>query len=337
MHWSVAASFVIDPRTDRWLVPFVRSDHHRFTLIPAKPRKSWHHRVRRTAGAADWAEAWVQGRNAWRDSRGGVITVFPQLAVVAGINQRLPGRRKPVVAWCFNLGDVYGGFKRTVARAALKDIDCFVVHSRAEVARYAEWLALPTSRFRFVPLQRSPIPIEAQEDQQTPFLLAMGSSKRDYNTLFAAVRASKHPTVVVAARHAIEGLVVPENVDLRFSLSARECHQLAQRARINVVPVLNHHTASGQVTIVEAMRMGRAVIATACMGSEDYIESDVNGLLVEPGAVDALRAAIERLWDDAELRRKLGSNAERFVARYCSDEAAGQALDRILDEIEASV
>jgi hypothetical protein len=263
-----------------------------------------------------------------------VITVFPHLAVVVGIRQRLGIRRKPVVAWCFNLGALYGGLKGVAARSALACVDRFVVHSRAETVRYAEWLDLPSDRFRFVPLQRRSIAVEQSEDEQQPFVLAMGSAWRDYQALFEAVRVSKHPTVVIAARHAVDGLAVPANVEVRSSVPRAECHRLAQRARVIAVPVLNEETASGQVTLLEAMRMGRPVVATRCMGSEDYIENESTGLLVEPRDVEALRGAIERLWDDGELRQRLGRNAARFAAEHCSDEAAGNSLRGILDEVE---
>jgi hypothetical protein len=336
VHWTVAAAFTRDPETDRWLVPFVPGDRHRFTMIPAPVRRSWHDRKTRTAGLEDWASAWNQGRRAWRESNGGVITLFPQIAMATGLRQRVGAKRKPIVAWTFNMGALYPGIKQRVARIALAQVDRFIVHARAEVSRYADWLGLLPSRFSFVHLQRAPISIEKQEDTQEPFLLSMGSAKRDYATLFEAVRGSKRRTVVVAAKHALEGLDVPPNVTVLSSLPAVECYRLAQQARINVVTVLNDQTASGQVTIVEAMRMGRAVIATRCMGSEDYVEHGVTGLLVEPRSVESLRTAIERLWDDAALREQLASGAAAFTAAHCSDEAAGAALQRILDEVEES-
>jgi glycosyltransferase involved in cell wall biosynthesis len=262
------------------------------------------------------------------------VTVFPQLAFTVGICQRLSLDRKPVVAWCFNMGALYGGVKGAVARSALARIDRFIVHSRGEVSRYARWLHLPLDRFCFVPLQRAPIPIEEAEDEQRPFVLAMGSARRDYGRLLEAVRQLKVPTLIVAAPHALKGLSLPGNVEVRGSLSARECHVLAQRARVNVVPVLNEETASGQVTLIEAMRMGRAVVATRCMGSVDYVEDNTSGLLVEPHSSDALRRAIGRLWADRELRERLGQSAARFTAEHCSDEAAGRALGRVLDEAQ---
>jgi glycosyltransferase involved in cell wall biosynthesis len=262
-----------------------------------------------------------------------VVTVFPRLALAVGIRQRLGLEHKPIVAWCFNLGALHGGLRRSVARSALAHVDRIVVHSRAETIRYAEWLDLPRERFRFAPLQRALIPIVEHEDEQLPFVLAMGSARRDYATFFEAVRRSKLPTLVVAGQHALAGLEIPANVEVRSSLSADECRRLAQRARVNVVPVHNEDTASGQVTLVEAMRMGRAVVATRCMGSEDYVEQGATGLLVEARSVEDLQCAIERLWEDASLRQRLGRNAARFTAEHCSDEAAGAALACVLDEL----
>jgi len=336
VHWTIAAAFTRDPQKDRWLVPYVPGDRHSFTLIAAPPPRSWHDRKRKTAGLADWTNAWIQGRQAWEESRGGVITLFPQIATTTALNRRLSLKRKPVVAWTFNMGALYSGVKQSVARFALGQVDRFIVHARAERSRYAEWLGLPIERFTYVPLQRVPIPIVEQEDRQNPFILAMGSAKRDYATLFEAVRDSRHPTIVVAARHALDGLDIPPNVEVRSSVPLDECHRLAQRARINVVPILNDDTASGQVTIVEAMRMRRAIVATRCVGSEDYMEDGVSGLLVAPRSVEQLRAAIDRLWDDAPLREKLAAGAAAFTEGNCSDEAAGQSLKRVLDEVEAA-
>jgi len=334
LHWTVATPFTVDSETDRWLTPFVPGDRRRFTMVPAQPRASWHDRSRRAAGFGDWRRSWSQGRAAWRASQGGVITVFPHLAFVVGLHQRLAARHKPVVAWCFNLGGLYRGVKRAAARAACQHIERFVVHSRAETTRYAEWLGLPRERFRFVPLQRASIPIVTDEEERSPFVLALGSAHRDFATLFEAVRRARLPTLVVAARHAVAGLEIPSNVELRSSLSHAECRRLAQRARVNVVPVVNEETASGQVTLVEAMRMGRAVVATRCIGSEDYVDSESNGLLVEARSVEELQGAIERVWEDERLRRHLGRNAACYTAEHCSDEAAGVALAQVLEELE---
>lgn len=335
MHWSVAAPYTADPDRDRWLVPFVPGNSHQFTLIPSSdPRASWHSRSRLVTGAAEWVRTFRQADTAWR-AADGVVTVFPPLALASGLLQRVAGRRKPVVAWCFNLGALYEGARGALARAALARVDRFVVHASAEVNRYAEWLRLPRERFTFVHLQRPRIAIDANEDRVAPFVLSMGSARRDYATLFAAVGALKIRVVVVAAPWAVHGLDIPANVELRSGLSAVECLELARQARVNVVPVANQETASGQVTITEAMQMGRAIVATRCIGSEDYLQDGHTGLLVTPGAIEELRSAIERLWESRDLRERLGRNAASFFEENCSDQVAGRRLAAVLDEVAA--
>jgi glycosyltransferase involved in cell wall biosynthesis len=341
VHWTIAqggregiGQVADDGDGNSWLVPFVPGNHHQFTIVPATPRPSFHQRSRAGSGFEDWMSIGKQATRAWNDSRGGVITTFPQLPFVIGLRRQLSFRRKPVLAWAFNFSMLYRGAKRAAAHTAFAAIDRFVVHSSAEISRYAEWLRLPAARFTFVHFQRALFPVEEDEDRLHPFVLAMGSARRDYETFFEAMRQSKLPTVVVAAPHAISGLVVPKNVEVRSALSPQECRVLAKRARVNVVPVANEETASGQTTVVEAMRMGRAVVATRCIGTADYMEEGVTGVLVKPRDVEGLRSAIERMWEDANLRARLGQNAQRFADDHCSDEAAGASLGRILDELE---
>jgi glycosyltransferase involved in cell wall biosynthesis len=63
------------------------------------------------------------------------------------------------------------------------------------------------------------------------------------------------------------------------------------------------------VACAEAMAHGRPVVASAVGGLLDLVVDGETGLLVPPGDVGALRAALERLLADAELRRRLGSAA----------------------------
>ncbi|HEX8521003.1 MAG TPA: glycosyltransferase [Tepidisphaeraceae bacterium] len=338
MHWVVAAPYFTQPLGDAWLTPFVPADKHQFQLIPAPQRTGmWHHRTSKTTDANEWKVIWRHGGDtlrAARARRSGIITQFPQLAAVVGLRQRGRFRRHPHVAWSFNLGQIYRGVKGRIAQAALAKVDRFIVHSRREIQQYSDWLGIRTDRFQFVPIQRADIPLTTAEDEQEPFILSMGSAARDYATFLAAVQKLNIKTVIVAAPHAIEGLTVPPNVTILSKLSADQCHELAQKARINIVPIANDQTASGQVTLVEAMTMGRPLIATRCMGSEDYIIHNQTGLLVEPHSVDAMASAIEQLWRDDAKRRQIGTHARLYARSHFSDEAVGAELSALLDTLQ---
>jgi glycosyltransferase involved in cell wall biosynthesis len=79
----------------------------------------------------------------------------------------------------------------------------------------------------------------------------------------------------------------------------------------------------------EAMAWGRPVVATAVGGLTDAVEDGVTGLLVPPGDVAALRAAIERLLGDAELRARLGAAGRVQAPDFAT---AADALVELYDE-----
>jgi glycosyltransferase involved in cell wall biosynthesis len=63
------------------------------------------------------------------------------------------------------------------------------------------------------------------------------------------------------------------------------------------------------MSVIEAMAAGLAVVTTPVGAIEDIISNGETGLLVPPGDIDALTAALLRLLEDAALRRRLGEAA----------------------------
>ena len=86
-------------------------------------------------------------------------------------------------------------------------------------------------------------------------------------------------------------------------------------------------------TLLEALAVGTPVIATAVGGVPEVVRDGENGLLVPPGDVEAIAAAIERLLGDASLRVALAAAAAPSVAEL----AEPRILGRIVAELEAAV
>ena len=93
--------------------------------------------------------------------------------------------------------------------------------------------------------------------------------------------------------------------------------------RAGVVACPSHREGFG-VVCAEAMAHGRPVVASAVGGLLDLVVDGETGLLVPPGDVPALRAALERLLRDPELRRRMGA-AARERARHLSWESVTDA------------
>lgn len=340
MKWIFLAPFNSDLK-DVWLFRHGNLPGHSAQTVP----KSYQHdRSRSSSGLREWRDfLWhgLRGALAVRRSRGqvGIITAFPQLTAIVALLKFLRIIPKvPVVAWYFNMNRPYQGFKGALARAVLHQIDCFVVHSRAEISTYSQWLQLPQDRFSFVPLTAVVPEVAANlaivADPNKPYVLAMGSANRDYRTLMAAVAVLGYPTVVVAGAHAVEGLNVPGNVQVRSGLTITECHTLAKQAAVNVIPIASVGAASGQVTLIESMMLGAPLVVTRCAGTEDYIEDGADALLVPPQDVAAMGAAIARLWHAPELRARLAEKAKDHAVTQYTPEAVVRQLGEILNRFK---
>jgi glycosyltransferase involved in cell wall biosynthesis len=89
-------------------------------------------------------------------------------------------------------------------------------------------------------------------------------------------------------------------------------------ADIAIVP--SHVEPLGNATL-EAMAHGLPVIGTRVGGIPEMIVADETGLLVAPHAPEELAAALERLIDSVELRRRLGLAGRRRCEQRFSLEA----------------
>jgi glycosyltransferase involved in cell wall biosynthesis len=83
------------------------------------------------------------------------------------------------------------------------------------------------------------------------------------------------------------------------------------------------HPATGEglgVALLEAAAAGVPVVAARDGGIPDIVRHELNGVLVEPGQVAGLAAAISKLLDDSDLRRTYGAAGRSLVARHFTRE-----------------
>jgi glycosyltransferase involved in cell wall biosynthesis len=83
-------------------------------------------------------------------------------------------------------------------------------------------------------------------------------------------------------------------------------------------------------TIIEAMVMGKPVLATDIRGAREEVVPEVTGLLVPTRAPEALARAMERFVADPEWARRLGrAGRERALQLYDEEKVVALQLDRI--------
>jgi glycosyltransferase involved in cell wall biosynthesis len=153
------------------------------------------------------------------------------------------------------------------------------------------------------------VPAEAGEPEQPPHVLFVGRLSEEKGILEFLAATEGIPRVIVG-----DGPLrarVPETVGF---VPPAELGQWYDRASVVCVP--SRREGYG-MTAREAMAHGSAVVASDTGGLREAIRDGETGLLVPPRDPQALRAAVQRLLADDNLRLRLGAAArvtaqERF-------------------------
>jgi glycosyltransferase involved in cell wall biosynthesis len=97
---------------------------------------------------------------------------------------------------------------------------------------------------------------------------------------------------------------------------------------------VNPSTVEGlPVAILEAMALGRPVVAAAAGGVPGIVKDGVTGILVEPNEPAALAAGIERLISDPLLAKRLGEAAQGMVMNEYGLEPMVRATEEVYRQV----
>jgi glycosyltransferase involved in cell wall biosynthesis len=143
------------------------------------------------------------------------------------------------------------------------------------------------------------IPAEVGDEAEPPEVLYAGRLSPEKGVL-ELVEAAQGLNLVVAGDGTLRGRVP----GARGFVPHDELQRLYARAAVVACP--SRREGFG-VACLEAMAHGRPVVAAAVGGLLDLVVDGETGLVVPPRDPGALRAALERLLGDRDLRRALGT------------------------------
>lgn len=205
--------------------------------------------------------------------------------------------------------------KRRIQQFIFSKTDLIFVSSKSEVKTYSERLRLPEHRIRFIPFHTNIVEPRIVQGKGN-YLFSAGKTGRDFDVLIQAVRNLDCEVVIVSDQHNIQGIEIPSNVKLLLDIPYSKYLELLFDCRAVIVPLKRLVKSTGQVVILEAMALGKPVIATETVGTVDYIQSGINGILVPPDDPDSLNRAISRLLTDESFYHYLSANALKTVKEF---------------------
>lgn len=113
-----------------------------------------------------------------------------------------------------------------------------------------------------------------------------------------------------AARSQIDELGLSDRITCPGWVDPQQRERILNEAVLNVLPSYNEGLP---MSILEAMAHGIPTISTNIAAIPEVVRSGVNGMLIEPGDIDALGDALTSLLDDAAGRKRMSKAAFELI------------------------
>ena len=232
-----------------------------------------------------------------------------------------------------NAGRQYGPVRAPIVEAGTllrnrtvhRQVDLFLPISStvAELCRLGaedEWRLTPNFIAELPPPPPTEGPLAGLPDE--PFVLYFGDLTVDKGVrllLDAYGEIDSATPLVLLGRDYLEGAAARPGVHALGPVPYPYAIEALRRSLFSVAPSI-WAEPFGMVALQTA-KAGRPIVASDIGGLRDIVVDEETGLLVPPGEGAPLRAALERLLGDADLRRRFGEAAARRADSVFGPEA----------------
>jgi len=261
-----------------------------------------------------------------------MITQDPRATFPCALLCRFLRIRVDHYVFSFNFPELPTGLRLRLMRYAFRQVRQFSVHSSMERDLYSQYFDIPKERIQ-LRLWSIGVPDVSPEYplREGRYVSSIGGNGRDYRTLLeASLQLPEIPFVLVVRPENMAGLDIPPNVKVIVNAPVEEAMNIMRHSAFTVLPLSGSTVPCGHVTLVCAMHLAKAVVATDSAGIYDYVQSGYNGVLCEPLSPDSLAQAIATLWNNLTEIARLAENNRRFGTEHCTEERMRSDLAAVL-------
>lgn len=287
--------------------------------------------VRKAGGGYDWAVG-----AAWRPGGAAVLSWSEQAGLPVCLGW---GRSLPVVTGVIWATDgAVPRHVRPLVEAALRRARGVVVLSSAQVEPLVTELRVPRSHVHVVPFGVDADFFAPTGTAVDPDLVvSVGNDRhRDWSTAFEAfaeVRRSRPTTRLVVVSKTVPPALQARaaqdpSIQIIDHLGHRPLRELVASAAACLVLTRHNLHASGITAALEALSLGRPVVASDQPGMRDYAPRGSGMELVAPSDPEAAARALEALLDDPARADDVGAAGRRSVQeRFSTHQQAAVLAD----------
>lgn len=280
--------------------------------------------------------ACFQASNAIASERDVVISHLPRTSHWQSVFMHMRGKKNPHMAFAFNFTDLPTGRMHYAMKKSFCRIDQFVVYSQFERERYAEYFNIPIEKIQMLHwAMEKPVIDEGFLPCEGSYYCAVGGEGRDYKTLISAFKdLPQHKLVIVTRPNTLDGVEIPLNVQIFYNLPSKKFWGLVDKSKAVIVPLVSKETACGHITLVGAMKLGKAIVTTYSYGTTDYIIDNENGLVVQAQQASELVAAVQKLESSPALIQTFGQNNRAFAKKYCEPSVWASYIQGFIESVK---
>lgn len=262
-----------------------------------------------------------------------VIASDPRIGIFFAILKKITGSKKPILVHQLILSDVEG-FKKWILKLAFAEIDAAIVNSSYEKETLEK--IFTRTKFFFIPIHSDPRCFKlAKRAVSGTYIFSGGGAERDFKTLIKAAKNIDLPILIVTfSEKNLPQIKLPKNIKVQFNVPEEKYFKLIANSKLVVVPLEKTGRSAGQTTVVQAMSIGKVVVATNVLGLADYLKDQQTGVLVRSEHPEDLIEAFNEFTTDKTKLKRIEKAAFKFAYENFSYKVYDKRISKVISTLK---
>jgi len=258
-----------------------------------------------------------------------IISHGAQSAILLAFIRSLLGVKNPPHI-IIDVGCLNGGRTRqpelSIFQFAMHSISGVIYHASSQKLHYDRYFLSLAKRAFFVPFGVDVEFFKPLNVKQEDYILSIGYKFRDWKTLIRAYSQIKTNTILKIVGPKNLDIELPKNVYIQPYVPINTLKELIAKSKFIILPLINLPYAHGQMTLLQSMAMGKAVIVTKVPSTVDYVNDNEDALFVKLNNIDDMKNKIEYLLNNPYDIKKLGENARKSVENKFTEKHMAEGI-----------
>lgn len=214
----------------------------------------------------------------------------------------------------------------SIFQFTMKSVSGLIYHVSSQKTHYDKYFPYLAEMAFFVPLGIDTEYFKPINNKEEDYILSIGYKFRDWSTLLKAYSQIKTKTILKIVGPQKLNIKLPKNVCVQPFVPINVLKELISKSKFVVLPLVNLPYAHGQMTLLQSMAMGKAVIVTKVPATVDYANDKEDVLFVRLNDCDDMRNKIEYLLNNPGEVERLGINARKSVEEKFTEKKMAEGI-----------